>query len=64
MAKYFGKQCKTDCSGHKAGAKYTRGGGRTLTRSSSSFNTGMRVAQTKLKKQGTRSRLSVTKRSK
>jgi hypothetical protein len=42
MAKYFGKQCKTDCSGHKAGAKYTRGGGRTLTRSSSSFNTGMR----------------------
>jgi hypothetical protein len=64
MAKYYGKPCKTDCSGHKAGAKYTRGGGRTLTRSSSSFNTGMRVAQKQLKNKGTRTRLSVTKRSK
>ena len=64
MANYYGKQCKTDCSGHKAGARYTRGGGRTLTRSSSSFNTGMRVAQKQLKNKGTRTRLSVTKRSK
>ena len=64
MAKYYGSQCKTDCSGHKAGARYTRGGGRTLTRSSSSFNSGMRVAQKQKKKKGTRSRLSVTKKSK
>ncbi len=64
MATYYGSQCKTDCSGHKAGARYTRGGGRTLTRSSSSFNNGMRIAQKRLKKQGTRTRLSVTKKSK
>lgn len=64
MAKYFGSQCKGSCMGHRAGARYVRGGGRTLTKSSSSFNKGMRVAQRRLKKAGTRSRLSVTKRSK
>lgn len=64
MATYKGSQCKTDCSGHRAGARYTRAGGRTLTRSSSSFNNGMRLEQQALKKKGVRSRLSVTKRSK
>ena len=64
MAKYKGSQCKTDCSGHKAGASYTRGGGRTLTRSSSSFNNGMRLEQKSLKNKGVKSRLSIRKKSK
>jgi len=64
MATYKGSQCKTDCSGHRAGARYVRGGGRSLTRSSSSFNNGMRIQQSALKKKGVRSRLSITKKSK
>jgi|MEHZ01.6.fsa_nt_MEHZ011641856.1_10 hypothetical protein len=65
MAKYYGSQCLTPgCDGHKTGARYTRGGGRTLTRSSPSFNNGMRIAQKQLKNKGTRTRLSVTKKSK
>lgn len=64
MAKYKGSQCKTDCSGHRAGARYTRGGGRTLTRSSSSFNNGMRLEQKSLKNKGVKSRLSIRKKSK
>jgi len=64
MATYYGKPCLTDCSGHKAGAKYVRSGGRSLTRSSPSFNSGMRVAQNRLKTKGIRSRLSITKKSK
>ena len=64
MATYKGSQCLTDCSGHKAGAKYVRGGGRSLTKSSPSFNKGMRLEQKSLKNKGVRSRLSVTKRSK
>jgi len=63
MAKYYGKQCKGNCAGHKAGARYVRSGGRTLTRSSASFNTGMRVAQRQLRKRGTVTRLAVRKRS-
>ena len=64
MAKYRGSQCKTDCSGHRAGARYVSGGGRTLTKSSSSFNKGMRIAQPGLKRRGVRTRLSITKKSK
>jgi hypothetical protein len=64
MATYYGNVCLTDCSGHKEGARYVRSGGRSLTRSSPSFNTGMRTAQGQLKKKGTRSRLSITKKSK
>ncbi len=65
MAKYYGSQCLTPgCDGHKAGASYVRGGGRSLTRSSTSFNSGMRVAQRRMKNKGIRSRLSVTKKSK
>jgi len=64
MATYRGSPCKGDCSGHRAGARYARRGGRTLTRSSSSFNNGMRIAQRQLKAQGKRTRMSVTKKSK
>lgn len=64
MAKYYGSKCKGDCSGHRAGARYARSGGRSLTRSSSSFNKGMRIVQKQLKNKGKRTRMSVTKRSK
>ena len=64
MAKYAGSQCKGNCDGHKAGAAYVRRGGRTLTRSSSSFNNGMRIQQKRLKSRGVRTRLSITKKSK
>lgn len=64
MAKYRGSQCKTNCDGHRAGARYARSGGRSLTRSSSSFNKGMRIVQQQLKKQGVRTRMSITKKSK
>lgn len=65
MATYRGSKCKTNCAGHRAGATYFRRGGRSLTRSSSSFNAGMRAAQRVAKqRRGVRSRLSVTKRSK
>ena len=64
MATYRGSPCKGDCSGHRAGARYARQGGRTLTRSSSSFNSGMRIAQKQMKAQGKKTRMSVTKRSK
>ena len=64
MATYRGSPCKGSCSGHAAGARYFRGGGRSLTRSSSSFNNGMRAAQRIAKGRGKRTRLSITKRSK
>jgi hypothetical protein len=64
MAKYRGSQCKGNCAGHRAGARYARGGGRTLTRSSSSFNSGMRITQRDLKGRGIRTRMSITKKSK
>ena len=64
MATYRGSQCKTDCSGHRAGARYFRGGGRSKTISSPSFNKGMRIAQGDAKKRGKRTRISLTKRSK
>lgn len=64
MAKYRGSQCLTDCSGHRAGARYFRSGGRSLTLSSGSFNKGMRIAQGDAKKQGKRTRVSVTRKSK
>lgn len=64
MATYKGKPCKTDCSGHIAGESYFNRGGRTLTRSSSSFNNGMRIGQSEFKQSGGKSRLRVTKRSK
>ena len=57
MAKYYGSQCKGDCSGHRAGARYARGGGRLLTKRSSSFNNGMRIAQRQLRNQGISIRL-------
>ena len=64
MATYRGSPCKGDCSGHRAGARYARNGGRTLTRSSSSFNKGMRITQAILKKRGKRTRMSITRKSK
>ena len=64
MATYRGSTCKTDCSGHRAGARYARNGGRSLTRSSSSFNSGMRIVQRTLKRKGVRTRMSITKKSK
>lgn len=64
MATYRGFRCKTDCSGHRAGARYARNGGRSLTRSSSSFNNGMRVTQKQLKRKGIRTRMAITKKSK
>ena len=64
MATYKGSQCKGNCAGHRSGARYARGGGRTLTRSSSSFNNGMRIQQGVFKSRGIRTRMSITKRSK
>jgi len=64
MATYRGSQCKTNCAGHRAGARYFRNGGRSLTRSSSSFNSGMRIAQGDAKKRGQRTRVGITKKSK
>lgn len=43
--KYKGSICKQDCGGHRAGARYYRGGGRTSSPYSGSFNKGMRIAQ-------------------
>jgi len=53
---YKGSPCKTNCSGHRAGARYARAGGTTPSKSSSraggttpskssSFNNGMKIAQ-------------------
>ena len=64
MATYYGSQCKGNCDGHRAGARYARRGGRSLTRSSSSFNRGMRIVHGQLKNRGIRTRMSITKRSK
>ena len=64
MASYKGSPCKGDCGGHRAGARYARQGGRTLTRSSSSFNNGMRIEQKRLKSQGKRTRMQIRKNSK
>jgi len=64
MATYRGSKCKGACDGHRAGARYARNGGRNLTRSSSSFNKGMRITQANLKKRGTRTRMSITRKSK
>lgn len=64
MASYKGSPCKGDCAGHRAGARYATGGGRSLTRSSSSFNAGMRVQQGTFKRRGIRTRMSITKHSK
>lgn len=64
MASYRGKACKTDCSGHMAGARYARRGGRTLTISSPSFNEGMRSVQASWTKKGKKTRMGVKKNSK
>lgn len=64
MASYRGSTCKTDCSGHMAGARYARAGGRTLTRSSSSFNAGMRAVQASYKRRGKNTKMSIRKKSK
>lgn len=64
MATYYGMQCKGNCDGHRAGARYARSGGRNLTRSSSSFNRGMRIVQRQLKNKGVRTRMSITRKSK
>lgn len=61
MATYYGSKCKTNCSGHRAGARYVRNGGRRLTNTSSSFNQGMRIAQKQLKRQGQTTRLTRTR---
>lgn len=45
MAKFRGmSECKGDCSGHRAGYRYAKGGGTLPSRWSSSFNNGMRIA--------------------
>jgi hypothetical protein len=41
--KFRGSQCKTDCSGHRAGLNYYLKGGRKKSRTSSSFNRGMKI---------------------
>ena len=64
MATYRGSPCKGDCSGHRAGARYARRGGRSLTRSSPSLNNGMRIEQQAMKKKGKRTRMSITRKSK
>ena len=64
MAKYYGKQCLTNCDGHKAGRRYAMAGGRALTRSSPSFNEGMRIAQKALAKKGQKTRMGIKKKSK
>ena len=46
---YKGYPCKTNCGGHRAGAKYARKGGMTPSPHSSSFNRGMKLAQGILK---------------
>ena len=61
---YHGMTCKTDCSGHRAGRRYAMNGGRALTKSSRSFNEGMRIAQKQLKKKGVKSRMGIKKVSK
>ena len=61
---YYGMRCKEDCGGHRAGKRYAMNGGRALTRSSGSFNEGMRIAQKQLKKQGVKSRMGIEKKSK
>lgn len=61
---YYGASCTGDCGGHRAGYGYGKGGGRALTRSSPSFNSGMRIAQRHLKNKGVTSRMGVVKRSK
>ena len=57
MASYYGSPCRGNCSGHRAGARYVRRGGRTTTRRSPSFNNGMRIAQRQLRNQGITVRL-------
>lgn len=57
MAKYFGSECITDCSGHKAGAKYVRSGGRKMNVKSPSFVKGMRKQQSRMKRRGQTIRL-------
>lgn len=41
--KFRGSQCKTDCGGHRAGMEYYLKGGRKKSRTSSSFNKGMKI---------------------
>ena len=42
---YKGSPCKTNCSGHKAGARYARAGGsKTPHRNATSFRNGMKIA--------------------
>jgi hypothetical protein len=57
MATYKGSQCKNNCEGHMAGESYVQNGGRLLTKTSSSFNNGMRIAQRELKAQGINTRM-------
>ena len=57
MSKYYGSDCIGDCSGHKAGYRYVKGGGRKLNPKSPSFSKGMRIAQRHLKNRGTTTRL-------
>ena len=63
MAKYRGSPCRGDCGGHRAGARYARSGGRSLSRSSPSFNNGMRIVQKDMKKKGQRTRMGITRKS-
>lgn len=43
---YKGSPCKTDCSGHRAGASYARSGGiKAPHPNATSFRNGMQIAQ-------------------
>lgn len=46
---YKGYQCKGNCSGHRAGARYAKKGGQTPSPYSASFNRGMKLAQGAIK---------------
>tara|TARA_R110000782_G_scaffold29164_9_gene72748 strand:+ start:367 stop:546 length:180 start_codon:yes stop_codon:yes gene_type:complete len=42
---YKGSPCKTNCSGHRAGAAYSRSGGTKMPhRNATSFKNGMQIA--------------------
>lgn len=43
MAKFRGSVCKGNCSGHRAGFRYARSGGRSSSPYSSSFNKGLGI---------------------
>ncbi len=45
VQRFRGSRCSGNCSGHMAGYDYSQAGGAQYSRSSPSFNNGMRIAQ-------------------